>query len=84
MALNAQETLASMILDAAATAPLGIVVSTNDPYKARATIYTTRQKLGNPLYAEIQIKVSPDNPEREIWLIRKDQMAAIALEQAYA
>lgn len=58
------------ILLAASTAELGIVVTTNDVNKARGSLYRFRRELGDPSYAGIQIRVSPNDAMRELWLIR--------------
>jgi len=62
--------LLSSVLDT----PYGIVVYTNDAHRARAEIYRVRKLIANPRFYEIQIRVSPDDSEHEIWLIRREQV----------
>lgn len=59
------------ILYAASSAELGLVIKTNDPYKARQSFYKVRQTLGDADLAGLQIRVSPNDPEHEIWLLRR-------------
>lgn len=63
------------ILLAASTAEFGLVVKTNDPYRARASLYGFRTKLGDPELATLQIRVSPNDSEQEIWIIRPAAVA---------
>jgi hypothetical protein len=73
----------TMLLQAAATAALGLVIVTNDPIKARATLYKVRQTLADPTLDALQIRVSPDNAEKEIWLLRKDQVPTHNIKDAF-
>lgn len=59
------------ILREARSATHGVVVLTNDPAKARATFYRVRKMLGDVDLAEIQIRVSPNDTEHELWLINR-------------
>jgi hypothetical protein len=61
------------ILNAAASADLGIVVKTNDPYKARYSLYNTRKLLGDFTHKELQIRVSPNDADGEIWIIKRTE-----------
>jgi hypothetical protein len=63
-----------MILNAALTSALGIVVRTNDAAKARATLYRVRKLLGDVELGQLQIRVSPDDSEHELWIIRKTEV----------
>ena len=63
------------ILTAATSAELGIVVTTDDPIRARASLYKFRSSFPDPSFAEVQIRVSPNDSEREIWLIKKEAVA---------
>lgn len=76
MALNAAEHQCSVILLAAASATFGIIVGTNDPYKARAMLYRVRKELGDSTLAGLHIRVSPDNTEGAVWIIRRNQASA--------
>jgi hypothetical protein len=71
-----------IILTAAASAAVGIVVGTNNPTKARAAIYKMRRDFANPEFDNIHIRVSPDNSEGELWLIQKDRMPTFAFSTA--
>lgn len=70
MSMSALEAQCQLVLMAAASSSVGIVVVTSNPVKARAALYTTRRKLGGVDYANLQVRVSPDHPERELWLIK--------------
>ena len=61
------------VLQAAASAPLGIIVRTNNPVKARASLYKCRNMLNDPTLAALSIRVSPDNSEAELWLLSNRQ-----------
>lgn len=60
------------ILTAAASADIGICVTTDNVNRARQCLYRFRKELGDPTFENLQIRVSPNNTEREIWIIRKD------------
>lgn len=68
--LAPQDLQCSTILYVANEAELGIAVKTNDPYRARASLYKTRKLLADPTLASLQIRVSPDNPNGEIWIFK--------------
>lgn len=63
------------VLTAAASADIGIVVNTNNPVKARASIYAFRKALADPSFADIHIRVSPNDSEHELWVIRRQSKA---------
>jgi hypothetical protein len=63
------EVQCGMILQTAINAELAIRVKTNNPTRARLSLYNTRKALGNVEFAQLQIRVSPDDPEGEIWII---------------
>ena len=67
---NAIDLRCITLLDAGASSELGIVIKTNDPMKARANLYRVRKELANPEWIPLTIRVSPNEPENEIWLIR--------------
>lgn len=58
------------ILQAATQATHGIVVHTNDPARARATLYRVRKLVGDSEFNHLMIRVSPDDTEHELWIIR--------------
>lgn len=68
--MNSLEMQCVTILQAAASAEYGIVLKTNDPAKARATLYRVRKDLGDTELAKLMIRVSPDDSEGELWIIR--------------
>jgi hypothetical protein len=57
------------VLNAAASAELGLVIRTNDPVRARTALYSARLKIADTELQGLQIRVSPNDPEGEIWLI---------------
>lgn len=73
------ETQAAMILNTAATAPFGIAVRVSNVYVARAVLYRVRKLLGDSALAQLQIRVSPDDAEGELWLVRKPRGPELAL-----
>lgn len=50
----------------------GIVLAVSDAKAAKTLLYLARQKLGDPVLADLQIRTSPDNPENELWIIKSD------------
>jgi|HubBroStandDraft_2_1064218.scaffolds.fasta_scaffold437544_2 hypothetical protein len=74
----------TMLLQTASSTALGLVVVTNDPIRARATLYRVRRTLDDPTLASLQIRVSPDNAEHEIWLVRRDQAPGFDLKEAFS
>jgi hypothetical protein len=73
---SAQEFNCLAVLQAASTSALGIVVRTNNPASARQKLYNFRKDLGDPTFADIHIRVSPDDSEHELWLLRHSPAAA--------
>ena len=61
----------SAIFAAACSADIGIVVRTDAPLRARQALYKFRQAVADPAYADIHIRVSPNDPEGEIWIMRR-------------
>ena len=49
--------------------PLGIAVPCSDPLRLRAALYRERQ--GIPALAELEFRLSPVDPYKELWIIRK-------------
>lgn len=68
--MNMLELQCERILRAACESEYGIVVKTNDPYKARALFYHVRKISGDSEFEHLTIRVSPDDSERELWIIR--------------
>lgn len=67
------------ILQAAACADIGLCVKTNDPYKARASLYKFRKDIGDVTLTSLQIRVSPNDSEGEIWILRNQQQANVVI-----
>lgn len=61
---------ASKVLYAAVAAEVGIVVRTESALRAKAILYRFRQEIGDPILSSIQIRLSPDDPDHELWLIK--------------
>jgi hypothetical protein len=76
---SAQEMQCYAVLQAALESDIGIAVRTNNPTKARQAIYNFRKELGDTIYEDIQIRVSPDNTENELWLIRRRKASATSV-----
>ena len=79
MTLSATEVQCAIILAEAASATFGLVVKTNDPYKARAMLYRVRKEVGDVEWQGLHIRVSPDNSEGAIWIIRRSQAAPFSI-----
>lgn len=79
MALSPLELQVSTILLAAASATFGLVVKTNSPFKARAILYRIRKELGDSTLDGLHIRVSPDDAEGALWIIRRSQAAAFSI-----
>jgi hypothetical protein len=63
------------ILQMAAARPTGIVVATNNPTKMRQTLYRFRKEWGDPEFANLQVRASPDDTENEVWILRSNVSA---------
>jgi hypothetical protein len=68
--MNALELQCLAILQTAATSEVGIVVRTNDAARARLILYKVRKDVGDVELSSIAIRVSPDDSEHELWLLR--------------
>lgn len=68
--MTALELQCAAILRAASEAHVGIVVHTNDVARARAMFYRVRKLLGDTTLDQLSIRVSPDGPDNELWIIR--------------
>lgn len=77
---SALEMQALTVLEAAAALPLGLVLRTNDSYRARQILYRFRRD--NAALRCIQIRLSPNDPDHELWLIRQEATAESAAESA--
>jgi hypothetical protein len=60
------------ILTEACSSTYGLVLRTNDPNKARQTIYRARSLFNDPDFDKLQVRASPDDPQHELWLIRRE------------
>lgn len=58
------------IFRSAADASTGIVVRTDDAARARVMLYEARKLLGDVEFNQLMIRVSPDDTEHELWIIR--------------
>ena len=67
------------ILDACVESQYGVIIAietdssrdVNTPaLRAKQILYRFRQEYSNPLYEAIQIRLSPNNPDNELWLIK--------------
>lgn len=63
-----------VIVEAAASATYGLVVRVSDPYLARTRLYAARKHLGDPSLAGLQIRVSPDDSEHELWIVNRERL----------
>ena len=72
--MNKNETVlqrqAQAILTAASETEIGLAVKTNDVMRAKAILYRFRKELKNEEYACLQIRLSPINPNGELWLLK--------------
>ena len=68
------EVQCGMVLQTALEAELAIRVKTNNPARARLSLYNTRKALGNIEFAQLQIRISPDAPDGELWIINLDKV----------
>jgi hypothetical protein len=82
---TALELAARDILEAAASSATGIrcriltpvgIDSVTPTLRAKQVLYRFRRELGDPRYAQIQIRLSPDDPDNELWLIRTGDTSA--------
>lgn len=54
----------------ALAAPVGIALATRNPTAAKALIYSARAQAADPALMGVNILVSPQNSESEIWMIK--------------
>lgn len=74
-----QEVQCSTILYTAASAEIGIVVRTDNPIKARAALYRLRNLLNDPELASLSIRVSPEDSEKQLWILSNKNTLGVAL-----
>lgn len=74
---SSELTHCAAIFRAAADATTGLVLRTNDAARARLMLYEARRTLGDAEFNQLMIRVSPDDTEHELWLIRN---AAVMLD----
>ena len=77
--MTPQEQQCISILNSAATSTYGIVVKTSNAMKTRAALYRARIIIGDSEMKKLQIRVSPDDSEHEVWIIRRLQGPEFAL-----
>jgi hypothetical protein len=82
--LTPLETQCATILAEALTSTYGLVLRTSNPVRARAALYQTRKKLGDAALDALQVRVSPDDAECEIWLIRRSSAPALDIQNLFA
>lgn len=64
-----------LILNQALESKVGIVCRILPGFnvtKEEAKLYRFRKELGNPELLNLIIKLSPENPDNEIWILRGD------------
>lgn len=59
------------LLYRALSAPIGIVVSTNDVKMLREKLYAVRREAQNPDLEALTFAPSRVNPDTELWIVRK-------------
>lgn len=47
----------------------GAELTVTPALRAKQVLYRMRKELGNPAFENIRIDLSPDDPERELWLL---------------
>lgn len=77
--MNATEYQAIAIMQAAVNSRHGITVPTNDPQRCRLALYATRRLVGDVEFNKLIARVSPDNSEGELWLV-KDSVQLLDLK----
>ena len=74
-----QEAQCLAVLQAAATAQVGICLRTSNPMRARQALYNFRRAFGSPEFADIHIRASPTDPDGALWLLRRNEAAVVTL-----
>ncbi len=57
-------------LYAAMTSKWGVVIDTDNVKLLSARLYKTRQELGDPDLARLQLRPAPMNREAELWIVK--------------
>lgn len=69
-------------LKSAAESPFGVVLrvesppdrSTSSPaLRAKQSLYALRKTLADPIFDRLQIRLSPDDPDKELWIINHQE-----------
>jgi len=79
---SVQELQCANILYQATQAEIGIVVRTDNAAKARAALYRFRNSLNDPQLASLSIRVSPDDSEKQLWILSNRSCVALDLSPA--
>lgn len=78
-------------LRAATNARLGVSLRIETPggesvvtpaLRAKQIIYRFRKALGDPQFAKIQVRLSPDDPDHRLWLINTADIGFVSSEAA--
>lgn len=77
--MNAIDTQCLSVLQAAASSAVGLCIRTNNAFKARAELYRFRKDFGDPELRSLQIRVSPNDSENELWILRPDKINAVTV-----
>jgi len=64
------EEAAQRVLYAALAAEVGLVVKVESTLRAKAVLYALRKRLGDPALDVLQVRLSPDDPDHELWLVK--------------
>ena len=67
------------IFRAALSSRLGYIVHTNNAFRCRKILYSYRDEIRDPSFAQIQIKISPDDTEYDLWLLNTGDQTAPAI-----
>lgn len=57
---------------AARDAEIGIVLRCSSPEHAKTLLYSARKFSGDESLANLQIRVSPEHPETDLWIMKKE------------
>ena len=74
--------IAATLLYTAASSPRGIVIRSDDLPRARQVLWQRRKDLADPLLQNLHIRISPDSPDNEIWLLNLSEPWADATADA--
>jgi hypothetical protein len=59
------------LLFAALASPFGLAVETTSPEQLRQRLYAARK--GDPSFASLSFIFSPESPESEVWIIKREK-----------